>query len=440
MSFGWLKRYMPRGLYGRAALILLLPIFGLQVIVTVAFIQRHFADVTTQMAESIGYDLRLLAETVREAPDPETARAAIADLAPSLGLVASLEAGPTPSADLVRFLDLSGGIVIARLQEEVTGLRATVLPDHRDVEVWLDTPHGPLLIEFDRDRISASNPHQLIVLMLFFGILLSVIAYIYLRNQLRPITRMAHAAEEFGKGRIEPYTPSGATELRAAGRAFVEMRGRIERQTQSRTMMLSGVSHDLRTPLTRLRLGLSMLDEEEAAPLLKDVDEMQHLLDTFLDFARDNAEDAQAEADPVTLVRAAVEDARRAGRNVSLGSGTPEEAQVMGLRPMALRRALDNLLGNAVRYGTRAVVTVRTTPRAVTIIVEDDGPGIPPEARDQAVRPFVRLDPARNQDRGSGVGLGLAIVSDVARAHGGVLRLGTSEDLGGLKAELRIAR
>jgi len=431
---------MPRGLYGRAALILLLPILGLQVIVTVAFIQRHFADVTTQMAESIGYDLRLLAETARGAPDSDAARAAIADLAPSLGLVASLGEGPTPSGNLVRPLDLSGGIVIARLEEEVSGLQATVLPDHTDVEVWLDTPHGPLLIEFDRDRISASNPHQLIVLMLFFGVLLSVIAYIYLRNQLRPITRMAHAAEEFGKGRIEPYTPSGATEVRAAGRAFVEMRGRIERQTQSRTMMLSGVSHDLRTPLTRLRLGLSMLDEEEAAPLLNDVDEMQHLLDTFLDFARDNAEDAQADADPVALVRAAVEDAGRAGRNVSLGSGTPEEGPVMRLRPMALRRALDNLVGNAVRYGTRAVVTVRTTPRAVTITVEDDGPGIPPEARDQAVRPFVRLDPARNQDRGSGVGLGLAIVSDVARAHGGVLRLGTSEDLGGLKAELRIAR
>jgi two-component system osmolarity sensor histidine kinase EnvZ len=276
--------------------------------------------------------------------------------------------------------------------------------------------------------------------MVFFGVLLSVIAYIYLRNQLRPITRMAVAAEEFGKGRIVPYTPSGATEVRAAGRAFVEMRGRIDRQTQSRTMMLSGVSHDLRTPLTRLRLSLSMLDDDEAAPMLRDVEEMQHLLDSFLDFVRDEAEDARVQADAVALVSAAVEDARRAGRDVTLDLQTTEEEPVMRLRPMALRRALDNLLGNATRYGTRAVVSVRITPKAVTIAVEDDGPGIPPEAREQAVRPFVRLDPARNQDRGSGVGLGLAIVADVARAHGGTLRLGESARLGGLRAEIRIAR
>jgi two-component system osmolarity sensor histidine kinase EnvZ len=440
MSFHWLKRYLPRSLFGRAALILLLPVFGLQLIVTVGFIQRHFADVTQQMTESTGYDLRYIAARVGEAPDLAVARSVIADLAPALGLEASLGTGPVPDADLVRLWDLSGRIVIARLEEELPDLRVTMLPDHKTVAVWLETPHGPLRIAFHRDRVSASNPHQLIVLMVFFGVLLSVIAYIYLRNQLRPITRMAVAAEEFGKGRIVPYTPSGATEVRAAGRAFVEMRGRIDRQTQSRTMMLSGVSHDLRTPLTRLRLSLSMLDDDEAAPMLRDVEEMQHLLDSFLDFVRDEAEDARVQADAVALVSAAVEDARRAGRDVTLDLQTTEEEPVMRLRPMALRRALDNLLGNATRYGTRAVVSVRITPKAVTIAVEDDGPGIPPEAREQAVRPFVRLDPARNQDRGSGVGLGLAIVADVARAHGGTLRLGESARLGGLRAEIRIAR
>ena len=237
MSLDWLKRTMPRGLYGRAALILLLPILGLQVIVTIAFLQRHFDDVTTQMAESVGYDLRFLAETVRSAPDPAAAREEIARLAPRLGLAAELPAPPVPEGDSMRFWDLSGGIVIARLGAELPGLLATVLPDDREVLIWLETPHGPMRLQFDRDRVSASNPHQLLVLMIFFGILLAAIAYVYLRNQLRPITRLARAAEAFGKGQVVPYSPSGAIEVRAAGRAFLEMRGRIERQTQTRTMM-----------------------------------------------------------------------------------------------------------------------------------------------------------------------------------------------------------
>ncbi|KAA9009937.1 ATP-binding protein [Histidinibacterium aquaticum] len=439
MSFAWLKRYMPRSLYGRAALILALPVFGLQLIVTLAFIQRHFEDVTTQMTQALAYELRYLVSNVSEASDLAAARQRAVEIGAPLDLDTMLPARDVPTRQIRRFYDLSGNVVLEVLDQEVPSLIATALPDDRTVRVWLETPYGPLRVETERERVSASNPHQLLVVMIVFGVLLTGIAYVYLRNQLRPITRMARAAEEFGKGRTVPYQPSGATEVRAAGRAFVEMRGRIERQTQTRTMMLSGVSHDLRTPLTRLRLGLSMLDEEEAEPLLADVDEMQHLLDTFLDFARADAEDEVEEVDPLDIVRAAVEDAGRSGRDVEMGPVTGEATRLR-LRPLALRRSLDNLLGNALRYGTRARVSVRFGERFLRIAVEDDGPGIPPDRREEAMRPFVRLDPSRNQDRGSGVGLGLSIVSDVARAHGGGLLLGESEDLGGLRAELRIAR
>jgi two-component system osmolarity sensor histidine kinase EnvZ len=227
-------------------------------------------------------------------------------------------------------------------------------------------------------------------------------------------------------------------EVRAAGHAFLDMRARIERQIEQRTLMLSGVSHDLRTPLTRLKLGLSMLDEEDAAPLLRDVDEMQRLLDTFLEFSRGAAAGEAEPTEPLALVRGIVEDAQRAGKPVRLGR-LKGEGEVP-LKALSIRRAVENLIDNAVRHGSRAVVSVALSDKALRIRVEDDGPGIAPERRAEALKPFARLDPARNQDKGGGVGLGLAIAKDVARAHGGALRLGKSETLGGLKADIVIGR
>jgi two-component system osmolarity sensor histidine kinase EnvZ len=204
-------------------------------------------------------------------------------------------------------------------------------------------------------------------------------------------------------------------------------------------MMLSGVSHDLRTPLTRMRLGLSMLEGEDVGPLIKDVDEMQHLLDGFLDFARSDAADLPEPTDPAALLHNLIEDAKRSQLHLTVGDHAPI-GTIAVMRPQAIRRALDNLVGNALRYGGTARISLRITDRSVRFTVEDDGPGIPVDQREEATRPFVRLDPSRNQDRGSGVGLGLSIVSDIARTHGGVLRLGDSEDLGGLKADLVLAR
>jgi two-component system osmolarity sensor histidine kinase EnvZ len=240
-------------------------------------------------------------------------------------------------------------------------------------------------------------------------------------------------------GRNLPYKPAGATEVRSAGRAFLEMRDRIERQIEQRTMMLSGVSHDLRTPLTRMRLGLSMLEPgPDVDHILRDVAEMEGLLETFLDFARGEALDDPAETDPALLARTIVEDARRGGGEIAYEG--PDAAPPVQMRPMAVSRALGNLVSNALRYGDRAVVSVALLDGALRFSVEDDGPGIPPDARGDAVKPFLRLDTARNQDRGSGVGLGLAIATDIARRHGGALRLGDSTRLGGLRVDLVLPR
>jgi two-component system osmolarity sensor histidine kinase EnvZ len=430
MKFLWLKHYFPRGIYARAALILLLPVVVVQIVVLVVFVQRHFEDVTQQMSDTVIRELQLVL-----AADPEQ----IKEIAGPLEmLVVQREATALTDPDSRLWYDFSGLVIIDRLSAALPQIAVFDLYDDDVVQLVVDDPRGPLDITFDRRRISASNPHQLLVNMLFFSVLITAIAFIYLRNQLRPIKRLADAAEAFGRGRHLPYTPAGATEVRSAGTAFVDMRNRIERQIETRTLMLSGVSHDLRTPLTRMRLALSMLEDQDRLPLEQDVTEMQRMIDAFLSFAAGDNEGAPEQVKPEALARELVKDAQRAGQPVTFhkieGTGT------VILRPLAMRRALDNLISNAVRYGAKAEVSVAVTNKSVRFRVEDDGPGIPEAQRADAQRPFVRLDRARNQDKGSGVGLGLAIATDIARAHGGVLRLGHCDRLGGLRADIVIAR
>ncbi len=439
MFWRWLKNYMPRGLYGRAALILLLPVLTLQLLVSVVFIQRHFDGVTRAMTSAVSIEMRFLRDTVNSAQTVDTAREAVGAIATPLEVAVDLPSNDLPRKDDTEWTDLTGSVVIDTLRLRIPETLFVSLFDRRFVKLWVDTKFGPAKLTFDRSRVSASNPHQLLVIMIVMGAIMTTISYFFLRNQLRPIKRMADAAAEYGKGRIKPFTPTGAVEVRAAGMAFLDMRNRIERQTQSRTMMLSGVSHDLRTPLTRLRLGLSMLDDQDAAPLIRDVDDMQDLLDAFLDFARNDAGDGLELCNPREIVETIVADAKRSNQSVRIHDVSGPDGLV-SLRPMAVRRALDNLLTNALRYGTCAEISLSITDRTVKLTVEDDGPGIPSDSREAAMSPFVRLDPARNQDKGTGVGLGLSIVADIARTHGGLLRLGESERLGGLKAELVLAK
>jgi len=433
------QRILPRGLYGRAALILIVPIVTIQLVFSTEFIQRFYEDVTDQMTQGVAIDLAFLMATIDTSPTLAEAQARVAPVAEALAITLTLPAGPdAPETDLRQRIDLSGDTIIATLHERLPDLVAVDLTGgNRAVTLRFDSRFGPVEAEVSRRRMSAANPHQLIVLMVFTSILLTVIAYFFLRRQLRPITKLAEAAEEFGKGRTVSYRPRGALEVRAAGRAFLDMRARIERQIEQRTLMLSGVSHDLRTPLTRMRLALSLLPEDpEVEALQADVAQMEGMVDEFLAFVRGDAMEGSEPADAVALVRDLVE---RAGPKVRMAAveGTPEPVE---MRPQAIVRAVENLVSNALRFGSRVELRLTFQERSLRITVEDDGPGIPAERRDEALRPFTRLEAARDPNRGAGVGLGLSIASDIALSHGGALRLSQSEALGGLRVDLVIAR
>jgi two-component system osmolarity sensor histidine kinase EnvZ len=260
------------------------------------------------------------------------------------------------------------------------------------------------------------------------------VAILFLRNQIRPILRLAEAAEGFGKGQEVEFRPRGAREVRQAGNAFLEMKRRIERAIEQRTTMLNGVSHDLRTILTRFKLSLALFDETpEVEDLKRDVDEMTRMLEGYLAFARGDAGEHAVSTDLRSLLQDLRDDAERQGHPATLEVSGDAVATI---RPDAFRRLVFNLVANAARHGERIAISARREARWLNLDVDDDGPGIPPDQREEVFKPFVRLDEARNQDVG-GSGLGLAIARDIARSHGGDIIL-TDSPLGGLRARVRL--
>ena len=437
-----IKRYLPKSLFGRALLILLAPVVLLQGVVAVAFVQRHYEGVTRQMAGSVARELNYAIRVVEAAESAEAAQARLDEVSAPLGMTLRLREGESvPAEQLRRFYDLTGGAVEETFKAQVSRPLAVDLTSSDDtIGASVLTDKGVLGAEIARRRMIASNPHQLLVITGVTSIVLVAVALIFLRNQVRPIRELAAAADAFGKGRHEPFRPAGADEVRRAGAAFMAMRARIERQIESRTRMLSSVSHDLRTPLTRMKLSLAMLDDEaEAAEIGRDIREMERMIDEFLAFARGEAAEESALACPAALLKEVAAEAGRAGAAIATRiEGDPPAPTPM--RRGAVKRALGNLVENAAAYGRRVEVSLRVSRTALDFVVEDDGPGIPEAAREIALRPFARLDDARNQDRGGGVGLGLSIAAEVARAHGGALTLEDGDRLGGARARLRLPR
>ena len=438
------KRYLPKSLFGRALLILLAPILVLQIVVASIFVQRFFDALTAQMATAVARELNFAITRIEDLDSVADARSAIAEMSGQFGIEMGLdEGGVIESRALRKFYDFTGGVIEETFKDLLHRPMALDLVSSRKyVDARIVTSKGVLRALVPRRRLNPSNPHQLLVWMVLTGVILVVVSVVFLRNQIRPINELARVAAAFGRGRSPAFRPSGAEEVRSAGAAFIDMRMRIERAMEQRTRMLSGVSHDLRTPLTRMKLALAVAeDTPEMREIGRDIDEMGHMLDAFLNFARGEGGEISEPADPTALAEEVAADARRKGIEITLFSRieTMGEREVE-MRRGAVKRCLTNLVDNAASYGAHVALSVRLARRTLEFTVEDDGPGIPADKREEVLRPFTRLDEARNQNVASGVGLGLSIAQDIARAHGGSLHLDDSPRLGGLRATVLLPR
>jgi two-component system osmolarity sensor histidine kinase EnvZ len=430
---------LPKGLYKRSLLIVILPMVLLQTAVTFAFMQHHWELVTRRLSEAVARDVGALADLYRKLPPGEDG-AFLANLASERFRMDAtlLPAGPLPPALPKSFFDALDPLTRTLPSEIKTQVREPFWLDTVGrsglMEIRVDLGNRVLRLVTRRALAYEANAHIFVLWMLAAMLLLLTIAIIFLRNQIRPILRLARAAEDFGKGRDLDFNPHGAREVRQAGYAFIEMKRRIERATEQRTAMLNGVSHDLRTILTRFKLSLVLLDNSSDSELLqKDVDEMGRMLEGYLAFARGDASEAATPIDMGALLEDVRADAERHGSEVSLETRGNLDIRV---RPIAIKRCIGNLVANAQRHSDHVRISARRETQFVSVVVDDDGVGIPPPDREDVFRPFYRLDEARNQDEG-GAGLGLTIARDIARSHGGDITLSDSP-MGGLRAAVRL--
>ncbi|SMF60893.1 two-component system, OmpR family, osmolarity sensor histidine kinase EnvZ [Tistlia consotensis] len=431
----WPRRMLPRSLLGRSLLIILLPLVLLQVISTWIFYDRHYDTITRRLSQYLAGDVGAVVQMIREADDANQLQDVYEFAWRRLWLRVRLLDTDTlsqPSRPWIpSILDKKLTDALAERLDLPFVIDTHSLP--RDVWIEVDLGNKILYVLVPRERLFSETSYIFIMWMVGTSIILAVVALLFMRNQVKPIRRLAQVSEMFGKGvDVSDFKPEGATEVRQASIAFLRMRERIRRQIEQRTTMLAGVSHDLRTPLTRMKLELALLGEGGEVEALKhDVTQMERMIEGYLAFARGEGTEQPRPLDLGDLLRQVAEQARREGASVDLHI---EERLPAVLRREAMRRCLANLINNAQRYGGQVTVTAGRRREGIEILVDDDGPGIPPEQREEVFKPFFRLERSRNPETG-GTGLGLTIARDVVRSHGGDLTLDQAP-AGGLRARI----
>jgi two-component system, OmpR family, osmolarity sensor histidine kinase EnvZ len=431
----FLERHMPSGLYRRALIILVAPMVLLQSIMTGLILDRHWDNVTKVLARSLAREIGLVINLYDSSDRSNDALDRIEKLANGrLGLGLTIMRGAELPAPVEPPLFSLVDTRLTRYLTRDTGRKFWIDSSGQAgfVDIRVEIEKGLIFRLLTEDsRAYAANTDALLFWLILSSLILLGIAVIFLRKQISPILDLAKAAQSFGTGRdTSDFHPRGAAEVRQAGEAFLDMKDRIARHVEQRTAMLAGVSHDLRTILTRFRLELAFLgDGPKVKPLKEDVAEMQRMLEAYMAFVRGDGGERAEETELAGLFQGVARDADR----VTIAVDNGLRARV---KPNAFRRLLANIIGNAVRYAKNVSVTAAIAGHTLTVTVDDDGPGIPENQRAEAFRPFVRLDNARNLDE-TGTGLGLAIALDIAHAHGGEVRLDDSP-MGGLRAVVRI--
>jgi len=432
-----LSRYLPKRLYARSLIIVIAPMIILQSVIAFVFMERHWQTVTMRLSAAVTHDIAAVIDMIETFDDPDHSQ--VTRIAQErMGLrIDLLPPDPLPAPGPKPFFSILDQALSDEIVKQINRpFWLDTVGNSNIVEIRVQLESNVLRIFARRSSAYASNSHIFLLWMIGTSLVLLAFAVAFLRNQIKPILQLADAAEGFGKGRPMPagFQPRGADEVRRAGRAFIQMRERIERQIEQRTAMLTGISHDLRTVLTRFKLQLALRGAKiDVEALNQDIDDMQSMLEGYLAFARGEAAEDTGAFDLEEYFAKLREEARLRKRKLTVELTGESEVHV---RPNAFRRLLSNLIGNAFRYARNVKVTARHTRGTLAITIDDDGPGIPEDQREDVFRPFVRLDAARNQDS-TGTGLGLSIARDIARSHGGDIVLEESP-MGGLRAVVRV--
>ena len=427
-----MKRFLPRTLFVRSLLILILPIFLIQVISTFIFFDRHWTTMTTRLAFAVAGEIALISSYIEQNDGNDTDK--IINLAEhQLGILVTYDKGktlPETSQNEPAYITSWESMVERTLTHELKGVVSypfMVNVDFQEkwVEVRVQLTGGILNISLPQRRLFSSTTYIFLLWMFGVSILLLIISVLFMRGQIRPIRRLAIAAERFGKGRdVKNFKIEGAREVRQAGQAFLDMKTRIQRQISQRTEMLAGVSHDLRTPLTRLKLQVAMMgDGPDIYAMKKDIADMEKMIEGYLNFVRGEGRENTTITDIPAMLEDITVAAKRQGHTINLNLN--DVSVHIPLRPGAFKRCLNNIIGNAVKHADNIWITLERKDKEIQIVIEDDGPGIEDNKIEDVFRPFYRVDNARDVSAGS-VGLGLPIAMDIVHAHGGEIWLDKS--------------
>lgn len=436
MASHWIKRFLPKSLLGRSLLIIVTPLVMLQVVSGLIFYESHWNKVSQRLSRNVAGDIAGVINLMHMYPGAGNRANIFQAAAVNFEMTAAFRNSEILAGTASRPSDRMEKTLFKALREGVQlPFRVSTDEIERHVVINVQLPDGVLHVVVSRKRLFSSTIYVFVLWMVGSSLILFAVATIFMRNQVKPIRRLAEAADAFGKGRDAPnFKPEGATEVRHTAAAFIDMRDRLQRQISQRTDMLAGVSHDLRTPLTRMKLQLEMAGSSDGLAHIKDdIDEMEHMLEGYLAFARGEGGEQPVATDLGGLLDGVVEQSRRKGGIIDLHV---ESDIRLPLRPNAFKRAITNLIENATRYAEHVSVRAGHRGDAVEITIDDDGPGIPEQHRGEVFKPFYRVDPSRNPETG-GVGLGLTITRDVVRGHGGEIELDDSPG-GGLRARIKL--
>ena len=434
-----IKNILPQTLFGRALLIIVTPLILMQAISTFIFFDRHWDTMTRRLAHTLAGDIAFIVDSLTPLPK----QLDLNQIFLKADDILHIRLTYSPEEILVKKKAFQQWDRVRKSLQDALKERVrrpfsidTIKKDRR-IEIKVQLPQGLLNVNVHEKRLYSSTPYIFLMWMIGSSLVLFAIAIIFMRNQIRPIRRLAIAARSFGMGRgSSEIKPSGAKEVRQATQAFRQMRERISRQLAQRTEMLAGVSHDLRTPLTRMKLQIEMLERTpETRELQDDIQEMERMIDGYLTFARGEGSESLSKINLASLIEEIISTERRDGSVINFVNKSKTIKSVT-LRPQAIKRAITNLIINSKKYAETVKVEFEYNSEHAIITIDDNGPGIKPEHRDDVFKAFFRLDPSRNTDTG-GTGLGLTIAKDIVQSHGGDLLL-SEASLGGLRATITL--